>query len=1111
MNRHNRSRRFAQRSIVWFAVAVIMTAGAVFTWWTAHITDGDMRADILRKTRLLADAIHLKGLASLSGTEADLTASHYLRLKDQLADAHNVFPNCRFLYLMGQKPDGALFFFADSEAKGSEDESPAGQLYEEASEVTLRVFLTGRAETDGPTADRWGTWVSALVPLADPRTGKIMAVVGMDVDARDWQGAVMRKMILPVVFTMMLVIIVLAASALLKWRRLLPAERQNELLPSHIETLITAAAGLAITLIVAYKAYDVQDNARRETFSRLAMAKAAGITETMRDIRSNQLEGLSRFFESSVHVERKEFETYAGYLTEDPAVQSWQWIPAISAKEISRREEEALRSGTEKFIIWERNAEGKRTAVTARTTYYPVSYVEPLMGNESTLGYDMGSEAKRRAAIETAARTGLTTATDPIALSEEKGTKKGILVFRPIFDQHKRLQGFASCLLHIESMLMHAVRQPGDEEAAVVLELYQIQSGGRDQLLASTSSELASSEGVESGLWHYPDEAFTVVAPLFAYGKTYAVVAHPGPAFADIYPVRAGLFSAMAGFALTSVIVLLIGFLGNRRLALEQQVLQRTAELKESEHHFRTLADSGHALIWTSGPDKKCDYFNKPWLAFTGRTLEQEIGDGWVEGVHPEDLSRCIETYTDAFDGRECFSMIYRLRRHDDEYRWIQDNGCPRYDTHGNYLGYIGHCLDITELKQAAEELKKHRERLEELVENRTAELGATVEQLNKEIEQRKLNEKLMRESEERYRTLVETSPDAIVLIDSNMSILMANQSSLKIFGYDDISEVIGRSALNFLASENWQQALRDVKDMLVTEITQTLEYSLIKKNGESFPSEIRASLVKNAGGNQESIILMIRDISGRKEAEKKIEALNEALKRTVVKQEAANKELESFSYSVSHDLRTPLRAIHGFSKILQDDFADKLADEGKRYLQIICDSTNKMGELIDDLLAFSRIGKTGIRLSKIEMEPLVQSTIEELNPLLNGKKVQFHIGNLPTVQGDQAMIRQVIVNLLTNALKFTGLREVAIIEVSGYSEGHENIYYVRDNGVGFDMQYVHKLFAVFQRLHSDDEFEGTGIGLALVKRIISKHGGRVWAEGKVNEGATFFFTLPRE
>jgi two-component system sensor kinase len=224
---------------------------------------------------------------------------------------------------------------------------------------------------------------------------------------------------------------------------------------------------------------------------------------------------------------------------------------------------------------------------------------------------------------------------------------------------------------------------------------------------------------------------------------------------------------------------------------------------------------------------------------------------------------------------------------------------------------------------------------------------------------------------------------------------------------------------------------------------------------------------------------------------------------------EASNKELEAFSYSVSHDLRAPLRAIDGFSRVLLEDYIDKLDDEGKRYLNIIGSNTKKMGQLIDDLLLFSRLGRQEIRRSDINMEKLVKTVFEELKLAVPERKLQFTINALIPAQGDQAMIRQVFVNLLSNAVKFTRPKETAVIEVDGRSEGDENIYAIRDNGVGFDMKYVNKLFGVFQRLHSSEEFEGTGVGLAIVQRIIHRHGGRVWGEGKVGEGATFYFSLP--
>ncbi len=239
-------------------------------------------------------------------------------------------------------------------------------------------------------------------------------------------------------------------------------------------------------------------------------------------------------------------------------------------------------------------------------------------------------------------------------------------------------------------------------------------------------------------------------------------------------------------------------------------------------------------------------------------------------------------------------------------------------------------------------------------------------------------------------------------------------------------------------------------------------------------------------------------------------ENMKELVGKRTVQLEAANKELEAFAYSVSHDLHAPLRAIDGFSRILLEDQADKLDDEGKRLLNVVRDNTIRMEQLIDDILKFSRTGRKEMALAEIDMERLAREVFAELQPAVDGSKLQVEIERLPAAKGDSAMMRQVFVNLLSNALKFSRKKEPARIKVGGSIEGDGAVYYVKDNGAGFDMQFADKLFGVFQRLHAVTEFEGTGIGLAIVKRIITRHGGRVWAEGKVNEGATIYFSLPR-
>jgi light-regulated signal transduction histidine kinase (bacteriophytochrome) len=233
-----------------------------------------------------------------------------------------------------------------------------------------------------------------------------------------------------------------------------------------------------------------------------------------------------------------------------------------------------------------------------------------------------------------------------------------------------------------------------------------------------------------------------------------------------------------------------------------------------------------------------------------------------------------------------------------------------------------------------------------------------------------------------------------------------------------------------------------------------------------------------------------------------------EVIRRHAAALEAANKELEAFAYSVSHDLRAPLRAMDGFSRILLEEYASELPDEAQRYLRLVRGNAQHMGELIDDLLAFSRLARQPLKVQPIRPDILVRAALEDLRAELEGRNEEVTIGDLPTCQGDPILLRQVFANLLGNALKFTRGREVAVIEVGCQQIDDESVYYVKDNGVGFDMRYADKLFGVFQRLHRAEDYEGTGVGLATVQRIIHRHGGRVWAKAAVDEGATFYFTL---
>lgn len=252
-----------------------------------------------------------------------------------------------------------------------------------------------------------------------------------------------------------------------------------------------------------------------------------------------------------------------------------------------------------------------------------------------------------------------------------------------------------------------------------------------------------------------------------------------------------------------------------------------------------------------------------------------------------------------------------------------------------------------------------------------------------------------------------------------------------------------------------------------------------------------------------------VQDITERKLAEQEIRKLNRALEEKVERQESAIKELEAFNYTVSHDLGAPLRIIDGFSRILLEDHSLGLDEKGKRFLRVIWENSRKMGMFIRDLLKLARMDRQEINKSYVDMRELAKEASSELIPGSAGNELRLEIGDLPPALGEKTMLQQVFVNLISNAVKFTRQKKDALIEVSGRAQGEENLYFVRDNGVGFDPKYSEKIFDIFQRAHKPEEFDGTGVGLAIVQRIIKRHGGRAWAESKPGEGATFYFTIP--
>ncbi len=446
--------------------------------------------------------------------------------------------------------------------------------------------------------------------------------------------------------------------------------------------------------------------------------------------------------------------------------------------------------------------------------------------------------------------------------------------------------------------------------------------------------------------------------------------------------------------------------------------------------------------------------------------------DSFLNAIHPEDRNAVSQAYSNSLKNHKPYEVFHRLLLNDGRMKYVQEKGRTYYDNEGNPLRSVGTVMDITEIKEAEEQILK---------------------------------------TEKRFRSLV-TATSQIVWETNPSGEVVKDLPSWREYTGQTIEELKGFGWADAVHPDDRRKAISDWNYAVQNLTTYQTEYRLRNRNGEYFYFVARGVPILENGMVVEWIGTCT-DITQKKMAEEEILLLNSILEQKVLERtaqlEASNKELEAFSYSVSHDLRAPLRHINGFTELLVNKFNDQLPDKAKQYLKTITDSSHQMGKLIDDLLRFSRIGKAEIQTSLVNMNKLVNETIEFLNHETPNRKINWQVEELPDIYGDSSMLKQVWANLLSNAVKYTGTRDIAIIRLYAKKEENNITYYVEDNGVGFDMKYCDKLFGVFQRLHSSNEFEGTGIGLANVRRIISRHHGKISAIAEIEKGATFKFSLP--
>lgn len=521
--------------------------------------------------------------------------------------------------------------------------------------------------------------------------------------------------------------------------------------------------------------------------------------------------------------------------------------------------------------------------------------------------------------------------------------------------------------------------------------------------------------------------------------------------------------------------------------------------LKGAEQPYRILVESmneGALSIMENSVIMNC---NRAFADIADSTCGMLVGRKFSDFVSEKDLRKFS-----AF-----WKLAYEREARDELELIFDDRTVPVFISASTRL-IEGECwyfvvvTDITERKRAEAELSKYRMHLEKMVGEKTEKLQATNEELQTVNEEVLSANKALRESEERFRIIADSTPDHLFVQDRNLRYTLVMNPQM---GFTE-RDMIGKTDHDLLSKENADTLTAIKRKVLETGESVNIELPLKDREGNQQFFDGSYVPKSNAQGKVDGLIGYFRNVTERKKTEEALLRLTDDLAARNLELEALNKELDAFVHSVSHDLRAPLRTVEGFAKIIAEDYANKLDEEGSRHLKRICKGADLMSRLIEDLLRLSQISRQNLNKMNCDLSSIVSSIIFGLQQATPARNVEVVIEEGLRADVDPDLMKIALSNLLANAWKFTSKTENPRIEFGAMKQGSETVYFVKDNGAGFDQTYAQKLFIPFQRLHSDKEFRGTGIGLSIVERIIRRHGGRIWAEGAPGKGATLYFSL---
>ncbi|TLU88382.1 MAG: response regulator [Chlorobium sp.] len=1076
----------------------LFIAGALFSWWTVKHADQQMREQLLRQVLIGAQGIDIKKLRDLEGSESDLQKPEYIQLKEQLLRTRNAGLNCRFAYLFGRKQNGQVFFYADSEPAASKDSSPAGQIYDEATDVLKKVFKTHRSDTEGPVADRWGTWVSGFVPLVDTQNGKLVAVFGMDVDASDWIWEITARSAVPI--GLMLVTIIVITSTYFVSRR------TKELSGSVLQHLMPTLVTLIALIFVLFS-------------SLLWWQQQKQLEETVRDAEDQ----ISDAYKRSIDVSKDELAVAIETLSRD----------SLLIKALREKDRERLYSLTADLY--------KKFEHDYGINHF--YFVDParvcLLRVHKP---DKRGDRIDRVTMLEAEKTG--SITNGMELGQ-LGTYTQRVVF-PVVDHGKRI-GYIELGRDIENILKGLHLDSGSGVAIFIKKKYlqqnQWEEGMKlfhrdarweafatDVMVYSTFgifprefSPALSSDTVsrdvdvkwEDRPWHAASK------PLVdASGRVVGTMIF----LQDISSFRNAVtrFISVAGISIIVAVSLFLGFLVVVLSRTDRSIRRRENDLILSREQYMLAVNGSNDGIWDWNIPDDTLYLSPIWKKMLGYEDYElpNVYATFIERLHPEDRI-FYESYLDRYLKNEIstFSTEFRLRHRNGSYLWILAKGEALRDNAGVAYRMAGSHSDISGRKKEQEELRQRSALQLVLMDLAIGFVNKPSDDLDNSINRALAIVGEFTGVDRVYLFLYDVEKNTM----SNTHEWCAPGIHAEIQSLQDVPNE---------AMPDWVATHRQGRIVHIPRVLDLPEESFLRKILEQQGIQSLITLPMNYGeqcfgfvgfdsvrqlkswdDDDVSLLRVLAELFTNAEIRRRHEnALVDA--RSIA--EAANRAKSEFLANMSHEIRTPMNGVIGMTGLLLDT---QLTEEQKGYAVAVKASAESLLGLINDILDFSKIEAGKLELEILDFD--LRKVIDDVSSIMAVKAVDKNIeficslspGIMPFLRGDPGRLCQVLNNLASNAIKFTHKGEVSVYATPA-SETEEELWVkfsVKDTGIGIPPNKIDYLFSSFTQVDSSTtrKFGGTGLGLAICRKLVSLMGGQIGLNSREQEGSEFWFTIP--